>query len=587
MKIMKSMGKEHSYDEVVLTGKSASPGIVLGEVWVYNPHSLLDSEMIKSKGTASEKKKLDDAMQKVLTDLHNMAHFTSRKSKDINALHIIETQKEFVRDPELYRKMVHLIEKEAFHAARAVQEAFQSFINLIEQNDNEFIKSRLVDLRDIRDRLIRYIQQNAMISSVQNNAIVVAKEFSPTDIVMLSRQNVQGIVVDSGGLTSHAAIIANSIGVPIMVDTKTASQLIRNGDTVIIDGANGKLIVRPDERKQQQYEELIAQQNKLLEEETSDELLPSTTKCGKEVKLRANIEFEEELHKIKKFNVAGIGLMRTESLFFSDGNSALEVSKQERFYESALKHSGDEPLTIRLFDVGGDKLLDEDESEANPFLGWRGIRILLAHRELLRSQLEAILKVSGRYPRRCRILVPMICTLEEIKSVRIELNNAISRLDSLGIAYDKSIELGIMVEVPSVAIQAEAYADLVDFFSIGTNDLTQYTLAVDRGNNLISQLYQQMHPSVWQLIRMTAEGGRKKGIQVSVCGELASNPFAALILVGLGICDLSMAPVFVPAVKKTIHKHDMQEIKDLTDRVLNATSMAEINLIVKQWKSVS
>ncbi|MEX2395663.1 MAG: phosphoenolpyruvate--protein phosphotransferase [Balneolales bacterium] len=581
------MGKEVMKDEVVIKGQSASPGMVIGTAWIFDRNSLYEKggELKNQIKKVPEKKKIDSALQKVLMELSNMAHFASRKAKDKHALNILEAQKEITRDPELYRKIISLIDKKSCSAAQAVQEGFQSYIDLIEQQDNPFMKSRLMDLKDIRDRLIRNIQQNTMISTVRKNAIIVAKEFSPTDIVMLSRQNVGGIIADSGGLTSHAAIIANSMGIPMMVDTQKASRVIHNGDTVIIDGNSNELTIRPGRKKHQQYKKLVTWQNKQLEEEAKEELLPSTTKCGQEVKLRANIEFEEELSKIKKYNVAGVGLMRTESLFFSDGNSALEINKQEQFYESALKHTNEEPLTIRLFDVGGDKLLDDDESEANPFLGWRGIRILLDHRELLRSQFEAILKVSGRYPGRCRILVPMICNLEEIKSVRMELDHAMARFDSLGIAYDKSIELGIMVEVPSVAVQAEAYADYVDFFSIGTNDLTQYTLAVDRGNNLISYLYQQMHPSVWQLIRMTAEAGRKKNIQVCVCGELASNPFAALILVGLGIYDLSMVPIFVPAVKKVIHKHDMKEIGILTEKVLNATSITEVNEIIQQWKA--
>lgn len=580
------MADVHFKEEVIIDGKSASPGIVMGMARVYE-HSSLPETGDETKGTGgfSEKTKLDRALREVLRELHNMAHFASRKSSDKHALNIIETQKEIIRDPELYRKMVGLIDKGSSSAAQAVNIAFQSFIDLIEQNDNQFIQSRLPDLRDIRDRLVRNIRQNTMISSVPPKAIVVAKELSPTDVVMLSGHDISGIVVNSGGLTSHAAIIANSMGVPMMVDTKEATRFIENEDMVIIDGTDGKLIIRPDKKKQQHYEKLITRQNKLMEEELSDEALPSTTKCGIPVKLRANIEFEEELKNIKTYNAAGIGLMRTESFFFIDGSSALEISKQEYFYETALQHTGDEPLTIRLFDVGGDKLLDDDKSEANPFLGWRGIRILLDHRELLRSQLEAILKVSGRHPNRCRILVPMICSIEEIKMVRSELNHAVSRLDSLGIPYDESIQLGIMVEVPSVAVQAEAYAGYVDFFSIGTNDLTQYTLAVDRGNNLISHLYQQMHPAVWQMIRMTAEAGRKKNIRVCVCGELASNPFAALILVGLGIYDLSMAPVFIPAVKKVLNQHDMKDIQRLTGRVLNATDITEVNEIIRQWQS--
>ncbi|MEX0686562.1 MAG: phosphoenolpyruvate--protein phosphotransferase [Balneolales bacterium] len=572
--------------EVILSGKIASPGLVMGKAHIFDQQTERVSNGQSNSGDIQiEKKKIDHALQKVITELYNIAHFAGRNAKDKQALNIIEAQKEITNDPDLYKKMIRLIEKKSFNAAQAVHQAFQTYINLIEKSDKDFVISRLPDVKDIRDRLIRNIQQSVMISSFHKNAIIIARELSPTDIVLLARHNVSGAVVDFGGLTSHAAIIANSMGIPMIIDTKIASKTVRDGDLVVINGPKPELIVRPNSSRKKYFKQLIAQRKEVLKKEVNDEIIPSTTRCGKKFKLRANIEFEEEFKNIKKYNAAGIGLMRTESFFFNDGESGLKIEKQERFYESALKHSGEEPLTIRLFDVGGDKLFEDDKTEANPFLGWRGIRILLDHRELLRSQLEAILKVSGRYPNRCRILVPMICSIEEIKLVRSELVNAISRFKSLGIPYDEFIKLGIMVEVPSVAVMAEAYAEHVDFFSIGTNDLTQYTLAVDRGNNLISHLYQQMNPAVWQMIRMTSEAAHKKNIEVCVCGELASNPFAALILIGLGIDDLSMAPIFVPAVKRILHHHDMQQIKDLTQQVMEATDMTRINELIEHWKS--
>jgi phosphoenolpyruvate-protein phosphotransferase (PTS system enzyme I) len=311
--------------------------------------------------------------------------------------------------------------------------------------------------------------------------------------------------------------------------------------------------------------------------------LPSVTKCGQEVILRANIEFEEEFDNVKKYRARGIGLLRTESYFIED-EGLEEYKSKEAFFEKAIKAAGGEPVVIRLFDVGGDKFSDTTAKEPNPFLGWRGVRVLLDRRQLLRSQLKAIMNVAGRYPGKVHILVPMVAVLDEVREIRAEISSIAGAMTQNGRPADPDLKIGVMIEIPSAALMADCLAAEVDFFSIGTNDLTQYTLAVDRSNRLISGLFQQMHPSVFALIKMTADAANEKGIGIAVCGELASKPDAALCLVGLGIRELSMSPASLPGVKKAIRMYSIQQMKELAGAVMRATTEVEVRKVIADWK---
>ncbi len=299
--------------------------------------------------------------------------------------------------------------------------------------------------------------------------------------------------------------------------------------------------------------------------------------------MQANIEFAEELTLAQKYHAQGVGLLRTESIYLSREDFE-NIDSQVAFYSSILKVTKPHTATIRLFDVGGDKFFEKDDREQNPFLGWRGIRMLLDQPSLLKNQLRAILQTAAKYPGRVQLLVPMVSTIEEVKKVRTLIAEVQDELKNEGIGIDPDVPLGLMVEVPSVALQADAFAKYADFLSIGTNDLTQYALAVDRGNERISVLYDQRHPAIWKLIKNTADGAQSKNIPISICGELASDPIAACCLMGMGIDILSMNAVVLPSVKQMLRSRTYVDMQQLANKVLQCETLEEVNDIFSSWE---
>ncbi len=568
--------------ELILEGLSASPGIAIGPAYVYQHANIqVSPRKIKKEEIEREVDNFSEVRRRTTTELEKFARFSQVGNLE-DTSDIIGAQIEIVNDPDLQQQVVDLIENDQYPADFAICEAFKKYLLLIESSGNKVLIERLVDIQDIRDRMVRRLQQKWHHADLKERAILVSEEFSPMEIIEFTRNNIQAAVSNSGGLTSHATIIANAMGLPMVIGTKSVTRSVRNGDKIIVDGTRGRIIIRPAEKTLTKYRRYLRQVEKKQKELNQVLSLPSKTGSGETFTLRANVEFEEEFNNIPRFNANGIGLLRTESLFINNG-SYVDCKSQESFYRKSLKITGSDTVTIRLFDVGGDKITNESQFEANPFLGWRGVRVLLDKKDLLHDQLCAIMKVAGEFPGRVRVLIPMISSLEELLDIQDEIMKAREELKSKGLPVDEKMPTGIMVEVPSTAIQAEDFAKYVDFFSIGTNDLTQYTLAVDRGNDLISKLYQQMHPSIWRLIRITAEAAHRNNKGISVCGELASNPFGALCLMGLGIFDLSMVPTAIPKVKKELVNHSLNEMKVLAEKVENAVSSTEIKGIMKTW----
>jgi phosphotransferase system enzyme I (PtsI) len=375
------------------------------------------------------------------------------------------------------------------------------------------------------------------------------------------------------------------MNIPMVVGVKNATDVINSTDRVVLDGRNGKVVVHPVKKTCEKYQSLIDQQ---LEAKTDFEAVckkPNKTKDGSPFSLQANAEFTEELSTAQKYCADGIGLLRTESIYLSRKNFT-DQEQQESFYATILKATKPHPVTIRLFDAGGDKFFEEGEKEQNPFLGWRGIRMLLDEEELLLNQLRAVLSTAAKFKDRVRILVPMITTLEELLEVRELVQKVQDDLASEGVSIDEDVSVGIMAEVPSVALQAELFAQYADFLSIGTNDLTQYVLAVDRGNERISSLYDQRHPAIWQLINRIAKAAQKEQVPLSICGELASDPIAACCLMGLGINTLSMNSVVLPTVKQMLRAYSLEEMQQLSKKVLASDTLDDINQIFSNWNKI-
>jgi phosphoenolpyruvate-protein phosphotransferase (PTS system enzyme I) len=559
-----------SHKTIHINGKASSPGIGIGSAWILKetqvtvrPEKITDDEVVAHLG------KFNTAASKLIKQFKQL-----QKLADKEASEIIEAQIQTIGDPELHRLVRQKIEEHRYGVVYAIFSTFNEYIQLMEASGATWLEERTIDIVTIRDQLIEAVRNRRRDISVSAGDVVFAIDISPTVMIELSRVKIAGIVMQKGGQTSHAVILSQSLGIPCVIGAKWNHLNIPKGVPVLLDGDTGEVILWPEEQEVEEFKKRLERYNRSFAGKLKAAEMPHQTGCGKPFAVRANVEFEEELPRIALHGARGVGLLRTETILFK--KHGLSVSDQAAFYSKVVEASGDEPVTIRLFDAGGDKLLDDAEEESNPFLGWRGIRLLLDEEELLSNQLEAILRVSGKYPGRVQILVPMVSALEEVDKTKEILNRVKSHLREKGAAFDEQIRFGIMVEVPAVALLADTFARRVDFFSIGTNDLTQYTLAVDRGNEKISGLFQPFHPSVWKLIRHTIEGASANGIPVAVCGEMASRPAAAACLMGLGIRELSMTTNAVPAVKELLCSKTMKEMEQLASKTMQAESLTEI-----------
>lgn len=578
-KFTRRMNKEKEGNEIFLSGASGSPGLVIGKASLYR----------RNRPEVSSTPRDDNRIQFHIDKFHEAQKQADQELKNLleesgeseSAAAIIRAQREMLNDPELVQRIEQVIADNKQQADSAIHKVFEGYLQVIRQNSEEAYLERSVDIVDVRDRLIQIIHNKD--DEVAKGSILVAEELSPREVIEFSNYGIQGIIMDRGGTTSHAAIIARSMNIPTVVGLKSATEQVDSGQTVILDGQKGDVIVAPKASTLEKYEELMEQQVKTNTDLETICKQPNETSDGKPFSLQANIEFTEELSTLEKYRADGIGLLRTESIYMSH-DSFRNVEQQESFYGSILEITDPKPVTIRLFDGGGDKFLGGAAEGGNSFLGWRGIRMLLDEKELLKNQLKAILTTAAEHPGRTRVMVPMLSTLDELVEVKDIMLSVQGELIEQGVAVDEELELGIMVEIPCVAMQADFFARHVDFMSIGTNDLTQYVLAADRGNEHISMLYDQRHPVIWRLIKQVEEAARREKIPLSVCGELASDPISACCLMGLGINKLSMNPVVLPTVKKMLCEHSFSDMEELSEDVLAANTLKDINEIFLNWK---
>jgi phosphotransferase system enzyme I (PtsI) len=565
---------QKSVEEKVINGLASSEGIAIGPVWVIdNAKQPISAKKIRPIQVRTHLKRFVKAKELFLDELEVLSLNLDSATKEI-----FEAQKHIVADVDIESRVNQLIEHDRFSIDYAIYSTFDQFIERLKESGSELFKQRIIDLENLRDRLIELSNNNGKQYKVPKGSVLIVKEISPTDLVAYYDQGISALVMDKGGVTSHATIIAQSLNIPCVVSAKTAVISAKNAEKVIVDSNEGVIVFNPKSATLTSYKTKIKEFNR-VQKESLKLKEQSITNDGFTFHLRANVEFVQELDQVKKSGAEGIGLLRTEALLYG-GIQKRSYEEQVKFYTQILEQSSG-VCTIRLFDVGGDKLKIKPGDEDNPFLGWRGIRMLLDEREMLEDQLMAILAVSGKYLGRIQILVPMVTDIFEIREVKAILALVQNRLDQQGITYDSYIRIGIMVEVPSVALLASHFAKEIDFFSIGTNDLTQYALAVDRGNERICSLYQHKHPAVWQLIYQTVYASQKNNIHLSVCGELAGDPIGAATLIGMGVNDLSMAPHNIPKVKHLLSTNSQQKFKELAQKVMNSSSVAEVNSTFK------
>jgi len=548
---------------MTLKGIPGAPGIGIGTAQVLKKELDIPRFAVEDSKEELDRfyKALDQSKQQVSQLLERASKNGNKDVADIMQAHLM-----MLDDPEFLAKVKESIENEKLNAEFAVWSVGQEYIQFFEQMTDEYLKARAADLKDITERIIRNLTGTLLdLSQLPQNTVLVARDLAPSDTAQIDREHVVGLVTDEGGPTSHVAIMARSFQIPAVVGTKNATGEIKNGDLLVVDGNEGIVEVNPAEDSLKNYEQKQLQWKK--EQSDLGELItvPSVTKDGAQVKLEANIGRPEEVEIALKFGAEGVGLFRTEFLFM-DRNTLPSEEEQFEAYKKALEGMRGQVVTIRTLDIGGDKDLPYLglQRENNPFLGWRAIRYCLDRRDVLKTQLRAILRASvyGK----AAVMFPMISSVEEVVKAKEVLEEAKAELREEGQPFDEHIKVGIMVEIPSAAVAADLLAPEVDFFSIGTNDLTQYTLAVDRDNEKVREYYNPLHPAVLRLIKRVIDVGNTFGKEVAMCGELAGDDKATEILLGLGLQVFSMTPSSIPRVKKVVLSTNNEEAQAIAKK---------------------
>ncbi|MBI5807214.1 MAG: phosphoenolpyruvate--protein phosphotransferase [Ignavibacteriales bacterium] len=557
---------------IILHGIAAAPGISIAKAHLYSKQKEdVSSQTVDDVEEAIAN--LDVALEQSKKELRKIFSLAVDKIGEKRAA-IFDAQIMILDDPILISNIKDRIRREKKVPEFIVDSEISKYTQLMNQADEAYMKERSHDIEDIKNRIIRNLKKKKWKSRIATDVIVVTTNLSPSDTVLFTRMNVKGYVTDFGGLTSHAAILARSLNIPAVLGLHDATNKIQENDELIIDGYKGLVIVNPDEETLNEYKTKIEKLQSYDEELYKLKDLPAKTTDGKTIKLFANLDLMEELEFITHNCARGIGLVRTEQLF-NHLESFPDEEEQYITYKDLADRIYPEIVTIRAFDIGGDKVLPVDLHEPNPFLGWRGIRLLLDNPELFKTQIRAVLRASAH--KNIYFMIPMVTAIEEVRETKILIEQCKKELKAEKKQFDKHLPVGLMIEVPSAAAMAKDFAEESDFLSIGTNDLIQYTLAVDRGNEIVSKLYQEFHPSIVRFIHHVAKEGKKVGKPVSLCGEMAADPFAAPLLVGLGLESLSISPSIIPQIKKIIRSISYKDAKELAEKCLEMRTEKEIN----------
>ncbi len=560
-----------------LSGLAASPGFGRGQAFVLEPRMELNA--IKKKKSRNPKHEIERFRGAVERGIDQISVIKRRMSELISAEEgaIFDVYRLILEDPQIIHQIEQQIRKGGFVAEYAVRVVFERYMESIAKLDNNYLRERTGDVKDAAQRLLETLSGgDGQQYDVPDDAILVAQDLSPADLSMLEGDKFRGIVLATGGVTSHASILAKSFEIPSVVAVEDVMQRVRQGDQLIIDGNAGSLHVNPTAEVINEYDRLKSDYAELNRELGELKDLPAETTDGHRVSLCANVGLLSDVAFAHFHGAQGIGLYRTEIPFLSHRDFPSE-EEQYALYKRVVEGMTDKPVTIRTLDIGADKYPSYMRSvaiEPNPFLGWRSIRISLEVEEIFKTQLRAILRVGDLGS--VRMLVPMISSLEEIQKVKELLAEAKVELEREGTPFDREMELGIMVEVPSAVQLAERFLREVDFLSIGTNDLIQYLLAVDRSNRKVANLYEPLHPAVLSALNATINAGRKAGKRVSMCGEMAGDPLCALVLLGMGLEEFSMGALYLPVIKKAIRSISYQTAKTTAHEVLKMDTVGEI-----------
>ena len=561
----------------VMKGLGVSPGIGIGKAFIIDKGPI---NVTKNYVNDAEKEldRLKAALEMAKEQLNELYISTIDELGEKEA-QIFKSHEMMLEDDTFISDVEDRINREGVNAEFALNETSNVYIKMFQSIEDEYLRERSEDIKDVMDRVIRILMgvSSTDFSNIEENSIIVAKDLTPSDTAQLDRTKVAAMITEVGGKTSHAAIIARIMGIPTIVGLNNITDKIKDGDTVICDGKTGKVLINPNAKQLFYYNK-----KKNIEDDIKNELrnqvgLPSITKDGFKVSLSANIGVPNDVDMALENDAEGIGLFRSEFIFMNRDRQPTEDEQFEQYKEVLVK-MGDKPVIIRTMDIGGDKNVPyiDIPKEMNPFLGYRAIRFCLGNVEVFRTQLRAILRASvyGNV----KIMIPMISTMKELKDSKKILQQAKDELKSEGIKFKNDIEIGIMIEIPSAAIISDLLAKEVDFFSIGTNDLIQYTMAVDRMNSKLSYLYSQYHPALLRLIKGIIDNAHNAGIWVGMCGEAAGDPKLIPVFVGMGLDEFSMnGPSILRAryIVRNLNKEDMQKIARNTLDMENAIEVEE------------
>ena len=555
-----------------IKGIPVSPGISIADVALLRSDNLrIHRRFVAKEDVESEVRRFEQAAREASHDLE--VQIADLGEELMIAAQVLQTHRDMLNDPGLHSDVISRIRDNKFTAAYASSIVLGEYHDRFEQMESEYLSERSHDIRDIeRQLLTRILGKRRKPRVFRENVTVVAHNLTPSQTASMAKEMVVGFAVDVGGRTSHTAILARALQVPAVVGLKDVSRKVVNGDTLVIDGYTGEVIVNPDKKTLARYRRKARYSEKFYSQLQEEISWPAETIDGHEITLSANIELHEEVATALEWGAKGIGLYRTEFLYdegFPDEDLHFKA------YRKAVKALRGRELVIRTLDAGADKFHEEfvGFEEPNPFLGCRSIRLCLQEQGMFRSQLRAALRVSVFGP--VKIMLPMISTIEELRSAKSIIAEVRKELEAEGVEMAPRVPVGIMVEVPSIALIIDRVADEVDFFSIGTNDLVQYSLAVDRVNEHVAHLYQPSHPGILRLIGEVIVASNRAGIQVSICGEMCSEPAYVLLLMGLGLRHFSLSPIAIPTVKRIIRQVTMKEAVEVAEQCLGAEQSSE------------
>jgi len=546
-----------------LSGIPVSPGIAIGRVFVVDdPSFRIPRRSIQAAMVEPEKQRLTDALEKSVADVEALRR-EAADEMGTDVAEIFAFHRGMLADPTLTAPMAKRIEDDLVTAEYAVQEKFREVAEMF-MRMNETVRTKVDDIWDIERRVLSHLigQHTAELDAVKDDTVVLSTDLTPSQTAGFRGTSIIAFATDLGGPTSHTAIFARALNIPAVVGAGRITEIAEDGDTVIIDGSRGHIVVRPDEQTLEEYrvlrEHALGWRARLSE---LRDVEPVTTD-GTRINLMGNIEFAEEVVTVREMGGDGVGLFRTEFLWLTSDHEPTEDEQYEQYRECIERAEGS-PVTIRTYDLGADKYTQERAMtpERNPFLGCRSIRYCLQNIGMFKRHLRAILRASAAG--KARVMFPLITNLRELRQAKMIVRDVMSELRSEGIAFDEHVEIGMMVESPSAAVMAHFFTKEVDFFSIGTNDLVQYTLAVDRTNERVASLYDPAHPAVLKLIKEVIRAARRARIDVSLCGEIAGDPLYTMLLLGLGLRTLSATPGQIPTLKHVVRHVDITQCERL------------------------